>query len=106
MFPPSLIGASVVVAKGKTGPAGKSNTAHLYLYEKDSTSWEIVEDGAWGKMKYNQSGEELCLVFNGHGLETGARDVVVGVLLRERPARRLAVCAQARRTRILRVRPR
>jgi len=51
-------------------PAGKSNIAHLYLYEKDA-SWEIVPDGAWGKMKYNQSGSTFDFVFNGHGLEPG-----------------------------------
>jgi len=55
-------------AKGPTGPAGKSNKAHLYLYEKDPTSWEIVSDGAWGKMTYDQSGELFSYVFNGHHL--------------------------------------
>ena len=48
--------------------AGKSNIGHLYLYEKDPATWEIVEDGAWGKMKYNLSGSSLKFVFNGHGL--------------------------------------
>ena len=58
------------LAKGPNGPAGKSNTAHLYLYEKDpSGSWPIVEDGAWGKMKYNLSGPTFDFVFNGHELE-------------------------------------
>jgi len=67
-----LIGAlSVGVLAGKTGQAGKSNTAHLYLYEKDPDTWEIVPDGAWGKMKYNMSGDEFDFVFNGHGLEPG-----------------------------------
>ncbi|MCJ7789789.1 MAG: hypothetical protein MUP69_06335 [Candidatus Atribacteria bacterium] len=51
-------------------PAGKSNVAHLYLYEKDAVTWDIVE-GAWGKMKYNISGTEFDFVFNGHGLEPG-----------------------------------
>lgn len=55
--------------KGPSGRAGKSNVAHLYLYEKDPTTWEIVEDGAWGKMKYNLKGSEFEFVFNGHGLE-------------------------------------
>ncbi len=66
-----LIGALTVgVLAGKTGQAGKSNIAHLYLYEKDPVTWEIVEeDGAWGKMKYNISGPEFDFVFNGHGLE-------------------------------------
>jgi len=57
---------------GKNGPAGKSNIAHLYLYEKDPAGWEIIEDGAWGKMKYNLTGPEFDFVFNGHGLETGS----------------------------------
>lgn len=55
------------------GPAGNSNIGHLYLYEKDDTDpeWPIIEDGAWGKMKYNLSGEEFEFVFNGHDLEVG-----------------------------------
>ena len=64
------VSGSVAMA-GKTGPAGKSNTAHLYLYEKDPATWEIVDGGAWGKMKYNLSGPEFEYVFNGHGLEAG-----------------------------------
>lgn len=75
-----------VIAKGPSGPAGKSNVGHLYLYEKvDSTDewgasdpcagwlkpWEIVEGGAWGKMKYNLSGPTFDFVFNGHGLPVG-----------------------------------
>jgi hypothetical protein len=50
---------------GKHGGAGNSNTAHLYLYEKDPNTWEIVEDGAWGKMTYDCD----SFVFNGHGLD-------------------------------------
>ena len=60
-----------VIAKGPSGPAGKSNVGHLYLYEKDSDTWEIVEGGAWGKMKYNLSGSTFDFVFNGHGLPVG-----------------------------------
>ena len=63
--------ASPILAAGKNGQAGKSNTAHLYLYEKDPSTWEIVEGGAWGKMKYNLSGSSFDFVFNGHGLEVG-----------------------------------
>lgn len=58
---------------GKNGQAGKSNIAHLYLYEKTGEpDWEIVEDGAWGKMKYNLTGPAFDFVFNGHGLEVGS----------------------------------
>lgn len=62
--------AAPVLAAGKTGQSGKSNIGHLYLYEKDA-AWEIVEDGAWGKMKYNLSGSSFDFVFNGHELEAG-----------------------------------
>lgn len=64
--------ATPVLAKGKNGPAGKSNIGHLYLYEKWAHAdwdWEILDGGAWGKMKYNLSGPEFCFVFNGHGLQ-------------------------------------
>jgi hypothetical protein len=52
------------------GPAGESNIAHAYLYEKDA-NWDIVDGGAWGKMTYNLSGSTFDFVFNGHGLEDG-----------------------------------
>jgi hypothetical protein len=55
----------------KNGPRGKSLVGHLYLFEKDPDTWEVVEGGAWGKMKYNLQGEEFDIVFNGHGLESG-----------------------------------
>ena len=43
----------------------KGKTDQLYLYEKDPETWEIVEDGAWGKMIINKG----KFVFNGHKLE-------------------------------------
>jgi len=62
---------TVAVLADQHGQAGKSNIAHLYLHEKDPGTWDIVPDGAWGKMKYNLSGETFDFVFNGHGLEAG-----------------------------------
>ncbi|MDD2777908.1 MAG: hypothetical protein PHS47_04180 [Methanocellales archaeon] len=53
----------------KNGQAGKSNIAHMYLYEKDPSDWSIVDGGAWGKMQYNLAGPTFDFVFNGHGLE-------------------------------------
>jgi hypothetical protein len=61
--------ATPVLAAGKNGQAGKSNIGHLYLYEKDESTWETVEGGAWGKLKYNLSGPTFKFVFNGHGLD-------------------------------------
>jgi hypothetical protein len=60
-----------VVWAGKTGQAGSSNTAHLYLHEEDYTGADgaIVESATWGKMTYSLSGYEFDFVFNGHGLE-------------------------------------
>jgi len=58
-----------IAMAAKDGQAGKSNVAHLYLYEKDPSDWSIVEDGAWGKMKYNLAGPTFDFVFNGHELE-------------------------------------
>jgi hypothetical protein len=68
-----LISAGLAVGKDNipNGPAGRSPIAHLYFYEKDPGTWEIVEDGAWGKMKYNQYGSDFNFVFNGHQLEPG-----------------------------------
>lgn len=72
-----LISAGVAVGKNITkgkipnGPAGRSPIAHLYFYEKNPETWGIVEDGAWGKMKYNQYGPDFNFVFNGHRLEAG-----------------------------------
>lgn len=69
-----LISALTVgVLAGKTGKAGKSNVAHLYLYQKTYVDpldgdYQDVDGGAWGKMKYNTEGEEFEFVFNGHGL--------------------------------------
>ena len=72
-----MVGCTTVVPetdlsrKGPNWQAGNSNIAHLYLYEKDPVTWVIVDGGAWGKMKYNLSGEMFEFVFNGHDLEVG-----------------------------------
>jgi hypothetical protein len=57
--------------KGPSQQAGNSHIGHLYLHEKDPETWEIIEDGAWGKMRYNVDGPTFDFVFNGHGLEMG-----------------------------------
>ena len=65
------LGAAPVLAKGPNGPSGKSDMGHLYLFEKDPATWEVMEDGAWGKMNYRCNEEGFSFVFNGHGLEPG-----------------------------------
>ncbi len=52
----------------KNGKAGKSNTAHLYLFEKDPADWSVIENGSWGKMRYDLSGDLFDFVFNAHEL--------------------------------------
>jgi len=55
-------------------PAGPSSTNglakgkndHLYLYEKDQETWDIVEDPAWAKMNINVKKNKF--VCNAHGL--------------------------------------
>jgi len=68
----SVVPETDLSRKGPNGQAGNSNIAHLYLYEKDPNDWSIVDGGAWGKMKYNLSGEMFEFVFNGHSLEAGS----------------------------------
>lgn len=68
----SAVVALPLALAGGSGAAGKSNTALLYLYEKNPSTWEIVPDGAWGKMQYNLSGPTFDFVFNGHCLTPGA----------------------------------
>jgi hypothetical protein len=63
--------ASAKNPKGHSGPAGKSNVAHLYLYEKSDINWQILPNGAWGKMKYRMSGPFFNFVFNGKKLTPG-----------------------------------
>jgi hypothetical protein len=63
--------------KGLKGQAGRSNVAFVELWEKDPSTWDIVEDGAWGKLKYNLEGATFDFVFNGHGLEIGTNYTLI-----------------------------
>ena len=62
-----LLTLPVAMAKKGDTPAN-DNPNNLYLYEKDA-DWNIVWDGAWGKMNYTLDGTTIDCVFNGHGLE-------------------------------------
>lgn len=63
------LGQKSAKAKIPNGPAGRSHVGHLYFFEKDPETWEVVDGGARGKMKYNLTGYEFDFVFNGHALE-------------------------------------
>jgi hypothetical protein len=65
----SMVVMVPVLAKGPTQKAGSSQMAHLYLYEKDPATWEIVPDGKWGKMSYTWENDTLDLVCNAHGYD-------------------------------------
>lgn len=65
----SVIPAFAIKANGPSavnGLAHPGQVSQLYLYEKDS-SWNAVEDGAWGKMTFSDG----SFVFNGHELTPG-----------------------------------
>ena len=41
---------------------------HVYLFQKNPDTWEIVPEGAWGKMQYKLWYDKFYFVFNGHRL--------------------------------------
>jgi len=49
----------------------KSRVSHLYLYEKDPVTWNIISNGSWGKIENRLSEEEFEFVFNGYKLNVG-----------------------------------
>ncbi len=72
LFISAALGITAMVwAQGPSGQSGNSNVGHLYLNEKNPETWQIVEGGAWGKMRYFLSGDEFDCVFNAKGLESG-----------------------------------
>ena len=65
----------VVAIPAMAAPGGKDNPANdnpnnLYLYEKDA-NFDIVWDGAWGKLNFKLSDTTIRGVFNGHELVAG-----------------------------------
>ncbi len=47
----------------------ESHVSYLYLYEKDPVTWNIIDNGSWGKMVYRLSEEEFEFVFDGSQLK-------------------------------------
>ena len=71
-----VLGFSPAMAKNpkENGPkdtAKKYFIGHLYLFQKDPSSWERIPDGAWGKMTYKLWYSKFWFEFNGHDLIPG-----------------------------------
>jgi len=49
-----------------TNGLSKAKNDHLYLFEKDEATWQIVENPAWAKMNINNKQQKF--VFNAHGV--------------------------------------
>jgi hypothetical protein len=57
--------------KVRYGQRGNSNVAHIYLFEKDPETWEIVRGRGrtrWAKIKFTLTGDEFQYHINAHGL--------------------------------------
>jgi len=57
--------------KVRSGQRGNSNVSHLYLFEKDPDTWEIIRGRGrtrWAKIKYVLAGDEFKFILNAHGL--------------------------------------
>ena len=50
---------------------------YLNLFQKDTLTYEIIEDGARGLLKYNLAGPEFVFDFNGQGIQAGANYVLM-----------------------------
>lgn len=76
-----LVSILPVFAAKPTSPAAsnglnKGKNDHLYLYEKDPDTWEIVEeDAAWAKMNINIKNNKF--VCNAHGLNPDAEYLLI-----------------------------
>jgi hypothetical protein len=69
--------AGPVLADGPFGQAGKPNVAHLYLYEKNPSTWVIIQGGARGEMQYISAGPTFDFVFDGKKLNPGANYTLI-----------------------------
>lgn len=65
------IAAAMVLATSfaVVGDAGPKKM-NLLLYQKDPDTWDVVEGGAWGSLRFATSGEEFEFKFNGHDYDS------------------------------------
>lgn len=63
----------LAISPAFAAPNGKAkdHCQGLYLYEKDPATWEVLQDGAWGKYNYKLNGTTISGTFNGHDLDEG-----------------------------------
>lgn len=75
------MGSVAFARNGINGFAGKSQVEHLYLFEKDLSTWNVVEDGAYGKAVFNW--KHSTVAFEGCGL---APDTEYALIFYSEPA--------------------
>jgi len=65
-----LVAGLVIAVLGAGAASAKDGRASVNLYERtDDGSWSIVDDGAWGKLRYWPNGDAYDFKFKGYGLE-------------------------------------
>lgn len=74
----AVLVALVIVAMAATpvlaAPKGtnNANSTNVFLFPKDTTTWEYITDGAWAKVEYVLDGTEISCTLKAHDLEPGA----------------------------------
>jgi len=65
---------SIMAVPAMAAPQGTNNPAstNVFLFPKDTTTWEFITDGAWAKVEYVLDGQELSGVCKGHKLTVDA----------------------------------
>lgn len=64
-----LIATPAFAFGGFHHPPPRPNLAHVFLWEKDPSTWQIVPNGAFGKLTYNQSCSKFFYDFDGKKLQ-------------------------------------
>jgi len=54
----------------------KQGVDWVWLYEKDPVTWDIVEDGAWGKLILAR-GKDDMVIFSGHNLDSNVEYTLI-----------------------------
>jgi hypothetical protein len=65
----AVVVSLVVTAVGAGTAFARDSRETAYLYEKDPSTWDVVGNGAWGKLDYWADWDEYEFKFKGRGLE-------------------------------------